>query len=96
MLSRALGDATRVYRVRYLSEKYELSFDEWVEQTMANDAAESSDDEDSDEEPIDVEAEVQAAILAADHDHSDELPKPRSDGAERLAPADNLVPDAPF
>lgn len=73
MLSRALGDATRVYRVRYLSEKYGLSFDEWVEQTMANDAAELTDDEASDEEPIDVEAEVQAAILAAHHDDSDEV-----------------------
>lgn len=73
MLSRALGVATRVYRVRYLSEKYGLSFDEWVEPTMANDAAESSDDEVSDEEPIDVEADVQAAILAAHHDDSDEI-----------------------
>lgn len=67
MLSRALRDATRVYRVRYLSEKYEMSFDEWIEQAMTNDAAEFSDDENSNEEPIDVEAEVQAAIRATSH-----------------------------
>jgi hypothetical protein len=69
MLGRALKDATRIYRVRYLAEKYGLSFDDWVEQTMANDAAEPSDDATSTpaEEPIDVEAVLRAVI--SEHDH---------------------------
>ena len=67
MLSRALGDATRVYRVRHLSEKYGLSFDDWLGQTMAHDATEFGGTDDFDNESIDVEAEVRAAILEGDH-----------------------------
>lgn len=70
MLDRALRDATRVYRVRYLADKYGLSFDDWVEQTVANDAAESSHDDATDEEPIDVEAIMRAVI----EEHDDTLP----------------------
>lgn len=71
MLDRALRDATRVYRVRYLTEKHGLSFDDWVERVMANDAASSSYPEAADEEPIDVEAEIQAAIQEQNHEGPD-------------------------
>lgn len=56
MLDRALRDATRVYRVRYLAEKHGLSFDEWVERATANEVSSSSYELASDEEPVDVEA----------------------------------------
>lgn len=69
MLDRALRDATRVYRVRYLAEKYGLLFEDWVEQAMANDAAESRYEEETDEEPIDVEAILRSTI--EEHDHQD-------------------------
>ena len=62
MLDRALRDSTRVYRVRHLAEKHGLSFDDWVERTMANDAAGPLDDEATDEEPIDVEAILRSTI----------------------------------
>jgi hypothetical protein len=62
MLDRALRDATRVYRVRYLAEKYGLSMDDWVERTMASDASESSHEDTTDEEPVDVVAVLRAAI----------------------------------
>lgn len=66
MLSRALRDATHVYRVRYLSEKYGLSFDDWVKQATANDEADPDLPIGSDDEPIDLEAEVETAISEAD------------------------------
>lgn len=75
MLHRALTDATRIYRVRYLADKYSLSFDEWVEQAMANDAAESSHDDNTDEERIDVEAIMRAAIDDHDRIGPDEVPR---------------------
>ena len=68
MLDRALRDATRVYRVRYLAEKYGLSFQDWVEQAMANDAESSSCDGAADESPIDVEAITRAMI--DEHGHT--------------------------
>lgn len=71
MLDRALRDATRVYRVRYLTDKYGLSFDDWVERAMANDAAVSSHDDATDEEPIDIEAIMRAAIDEHDRTGSD-------------------------
>ncbi|CAO1649204.1 EcsC family protein [Salinibacterium sp. NYA9b] len=75
MLSRALGDATRIYRVRYLSEKYGLSFDDWLDQTMAHDMTEFGETSDLDEEPIDVVAEVQAAILGSERDEISATPE---------------------
>ena len=72
MLDRALRDATRIYRVRYLADKYGLSFDDWVVRTRANDAAESSHDDAAEEELIDVEAVLQAVILENDHIDRDE------------------------
>lgn len=75
MLSRALGDATRVYRVRYLSAKYGLCFDDWLGQTMAHDATEFSGTDPSDEEPIDVEAEIRAAMLATELDEATDAPE---------------------
>jgi hypothetical protein len=75
MLHRALRDATRVYRVRYLAEKYGLSFEDWVKRAMANDAAESSRDDATDEEPIDVEAVMRAAMREDDHAGPDEAPR---------------------
>jgi hypothetical protein len=86
MLDRALRDATRVYRVRYLADKYGLSFDDWVERAMANDAASSSYDDATDEEPIDVEAVMRAAIEEHDHTGPDEAPRTEdapSDGDSR-------------
>lgn len=62
MLDRALRDATRVYRVRYLAEKHGLSFDEWVERATANEVSSYSSPSASDEEPIDVELILQDAI----------------------------------
>lgn len=62
MLDRALRDATRVYRVRYLAEKYGLSFDEWVDRATANEVRLSSHDPAGYEEPLDVEATMQATI----------------------------------
>lgn len=63
MLDRALRDATRVYRVRYLADKHGLSFEDWVVSSMANDAAESNKVDTGDEEPINVDAVLQAAIV---------------------------------
>lgn len=91
MLSRALADATRVYRVRYLSEKYGLPFDEWIDRTMANDAMDTSDvlgsneDEASQEEPIDVEAELQVAVMDSALAESEKLRilESQSDGEVR-------------
>lgn len=62
MLDRALRDATRVYRVRYLAEKHGLSFDEWVERATANEVSSSSYELASDEEPVDVEAILRETI----------------------------------
>jgi hypothetical protein len=75
MLDRALRDATRVYRVRYLAEKYALSFDDWVDRAMANDAASTSYDDATDEEPIDVEAVMQEAIDEQAHAGTEEIPR---------------------
>jgi hypothetical protein len=75
MLDRALRDATRVYRVRYLAEKYALSFDDWVDRAMANDAASTSYDDATDEEPIDVEAVMQEAIDEQRHAGTEEMPR---------------------
>lgn len=86
MLDRALRDAARVYRVRHLADKYGLSFDDWVEQAMAHDAEESSHDDTTDEEPIDVEAIMQAAIEEHEHTGPDETAGPEnalSDGKSR-------------
>jgi hypothetical protein len=75
MLDRALRDATRIYRVRYLAEKHGLSFDEWVDKATANDAADLSEAAEVDEEPIDVEAEMQAVIREQGHTRQGELPR---------------------
>jgi hypothetical protein len=86
MLDRALRDATRVYRVRYLADKYGVSFDDWVERAIANAPAESSQDDAIDEEPIDVEAITRAAIEEQDHRGSEEAPRTddcMSDGDSR-------------
>lgn len=83
MLDRALKDATRVYRVRYLTDKHSLSFDNWVERAMANDAMESGHDAASPEEPIDVEALMQAAIDEQDQAGPDETPG--TEGAGRVS-----------
>lgn len=73
MLDRALRDATWIYRVRYLAEKHGLSFDEWVDKATANDAADLSEAAAVDEEPIDVEAEMQAVIREQGHTWRSEL-----------------------
>ena len=65
MLSRALRDATHIYRVRYLSEKYGLSFDDWVKRAGENDAEDPDIANAPYEEPIDIEGEVAAAISEA-------------------------------
>lgn len=78
MLDRALRDATRVYRVRYLADKYGLSFDEWVAQTMANDTAESTPQA-TDEEAIDVEAVMWETIK--EHDPARGLKAPETEDA---------------
>ena len=83
MLDRVLRDATRIYRVRYLTEKHGLSFDDWVERAMANDETESSRDDASHEEPIDVEAVMQAAI--DEHDHAGPEEKPGTEGVVRVS-----------
>jgi hypothetical protein len=62
MQFRALQDATRIYRARYLADKHGLSFDEWVDGAKQTDAAEFTADEATDEDPIDVEAEVDEAL----------------------------------
>lgn len=64
MQNRALRDASRIYRVRYLVEKHGLSFDEWVERATQDAQADPALDEAPDEEIIDVEAEVEAAAEA--------------------------------
>lgn len=63
MQNRALRDASRVYRVRYLVDKHGLSFDDWVRQATQEAAADETLDADLDEEDIDIESEVQAAII---------------------------------
>jgi hypothetical protein len=82
MLDRALRDATRVYRVRYLADKYGLSFDDWVERTMANDAESSGFDETIDEEPIDVEAILRTEI--DEHDHTGPNKAPQTEDASAV------------
>lgn len=72
MLNRALRDATRIYRVRYLADKYGLSFDDWVERVTATDAESLSCDDAFDEDPIDVEKEVRVAIEQHEHTDPDE------------------------
>lgn len=54
MQSRALVDASRIYRVRRLVDKYDLSFDDWVAAAMADDAAEFEDVTSTEEETIDI------------------------------------------
>jgi hypothetical protein len=63
MLDRSLRDATRVYRARYLAEKHNVSFDEWVERVMTNDVDEARSDTATDERPVDVVAVMQRAIV---------------------------------
>jgi hypothetical protein len=62
MQNRALRDASRVYRVRYLVDKHGLSFDDWVRQATQEAVADETLDADLDEEDIDIESEVQAVI----------------------------------
>jgi hypothetical protein len=62
MQNRALRDASRVYRVRYLVDKHGLSFDAWVRQATQEAVADETLDADLDEEDIDIESEVQAVI----------------------------------
>lgn len=62
MQHRALQDATRIYRARYLAEKHGLSFDEWIDGAKAADATDFNADEPTDDEPIDVEAEVEHVL----------------------------------
>lgn len=64
MQNRALRDASRIYRVRYLVDKYGLSFDEWVQRATQDAEADPTLDVAPDEEVIDIEAEVEAAIEA--------------------------------
>lgn len=63
MLHRAVGDATRLYRVRYLSDKHGLSFEDWAKQAHANYEAEPSGSaQEADEQYIDVASVLQRAI----------------------------------
>jgi hypothetical protein len=62
MLNRALQDATRIYRVRYLSDKYDVSFEEWTRQAEANLGAKLSSDQAPPEDPIDIEVVVLDAL----------------------------------
>lgn len=64
MQNRALRDASRIYRVRYLVDKYGLSFDEWVQRATQDAEADPTLEVVSDEEVIDIEAEVEAAVEA--------------------------------
>jgi hypothetical protein len=64
MQNRALRDASRIYRVRYLVDKYGLSFDEWVQRATEDAEADPALSQAPDDEVIDIEAEVEAAIEA--------------------------------
>lgn len=64
MQNRALDDATRVYRARFLAERHGLSFDDWVKGAEEQAHEEEYSDDDATEEPIDVVREAQAAIDA--------------------------------
>ena len=79
MQHRALQDATRIYRARYLAEKHGLSFDEWIDGAKVADATEFNADEPTDEEPIDVEAEVEHVL-------KDVQKSLRSDASDSPAP----------
>lgn len=70
MQSRALRDATRIYRARYLAEKHDLSFDEWVDKAMSDATTQSYEHSSTEDAPVDVEAELQSAIdqLSSDRD----------------------------
>jgi hypothetical protein len=68
MQNRALRDASRVYRVRYLADKHGLSFDEWVRRAMQDAEADETLDGDLDDEVIDIESEIQAAIIEDSRD----------------------------
>nr|WP_305783739.1 EcsC family protein [Actinoplanes lichenis] len=47
MLSSAIEDATRLYRARYLSEKHNLSWEEWINKPAASPASEPAPDTDT-------------------------------------------------
>lgn len=64
MQNRALRDASRIYRVRYLVDKHGLSFDEWVQRATQDAEADPTLGETPGDEVIDIEAEVEAAIDA--------------------------------
>lgn len=65
MQNRALRDAVRVYRARYLSEKYDLAFDDWILQATTDARLDPTLDQEPDSKFIDIEAEVAAAIRSA-------------------------------
>lgn len=75
MQSRALNDATRIYRARYLAEKHGLAFEEWVARTMGDVTAASYEETGSGEIIVEVDQEVRAAIEHdADSQSSDFAP----------------------
>lgn len=75
MLNRALGDATRIYRVRYLAEKHGLSFEDWIERATQSDQANPDIPADVDDDSIDVEVEAQAAISGMHEIEEEAAPK---------------------
>ncbi|PZE34250.1 EcsC family protein [Curtobacterium sp. MCPF17_031] len=82
MLDRALKDATRVYRVRYLAEKHGVSFQSWVddvERGGEEGAAWSGAHEDEDELAVDVAEIAEEAIEAAEDSEDPEDPEHSED-----------------
>ncbi|MAT17634.1 MAG: hypothetical protein CMF56_03580 [Leifsonia sp.] len=70
MLSRAVRDASHVYRARYLAQKHGLSFDDWVSHAASAQKISPGLQHELDEAPVDVEAEVDEAIKASLDDES--------------------------
>lgn len=82
MQTRALGDATRVYRARYLAEKHGLAFDDWVKGAAQEASLETYDDDASDEAPIEIDAEVIAALESKDSADASESDRPGAETPE--------------
>jgi hypothetical protein len=76
MQNQALGDATRIYRARYLAEKHGLSFDDWVKQAAGEAPPESGAEGDLADEPIEVDIELQQAISEYSESEDSELEPP--------------------
>ncbi len=54
MQNRALLDASRIYRVRRMVDKYGLSFDAWVTNATTDEAAEFTAGQQVDKDPVDI------------------------------------------